>query len=295
MNGQSFIKQHYIKPNTLMKYLLLIFIIFCTSFSYGQDFPGKRIDLLLNQKVSPKTLYEVAQKYGYKNFYIQFDKETRRLDTRNENSRAFPISATKSDYSKLAEKEFEVVSIYELDPIISINKGRYFVLELENTELGTIYYHYDTKFETKYELEVKSTIELPKDFYCTNITTIVDQEKRELTQTSKKFEGVTFIKFIKDDNTKISIVVTLSEIALHEGQKGLSILLEDGTQIKRPNVLIDVKPVLGMYDYSAEIELTQTEINSILESKIIMKRLYEHETRIKNGSRLTDYLKCLTK
>lgn len=84
---------------------------------------------------------------------------------------------------------------------------------------------------------------------------------------------------------------------INVGIKGLTLLLENGKKIERPNADIDAKVNKGGsgYLYSAFIELTKEEIDLLINNPITDNRLYIYDGQIKNGAKLSEYLKCLTK
>ena len=167
-----------------MRKILLLITIAISSISFGQNFPAESVDLLLNKTVKPKVLEKSMQRYAYKNFYSKFDTESKKLEKYKKNHRAFPSSSTQSDYNKLVGKEFKVVKIYDQKPTLSSDEDRYFVLELENPELGTIYYDYDSKYDFNFELEVVGGLELPEGFYCKDIKTTTDKFSGEIRESS---------------------------------------------------------------------------------------------------------------
>lgn len=279
-----------------MKKLLLLSIILISGLTYGQDFPAKSVDLLLNKTVKPKALKESMQKYAYKNFYSKFDTVSKKLEKYKKGHRAFPKGTFQSDYDKLVGKEFLVTKIYDQKSTLSSDEGRYSVLELKNPELGTVFYNYDSKYDFEFELEVVGGLELPEGFYCKDIETTTDKFNGETTASSDYSEGIKFLKITKNGSSKIYMAINESGSTLNVGEKGLILLLENGNKIERPNAKIDVDTGSGRnYVYSAFIELTKKEIDLIINNPITDDRLYIYDGEIKNGAKLSEYLKCLTK
>jgi hypothetical protein len=278
-----------------MKKLLLLSIILISSITFGQNFPAESVNLLLNKAVMPKALEESMQRYAYKNFYSKFDTESKKLEKYKKGHRAFPSGSSQSDYNKLVGQEFIVVKIYDQKPTLSSDEGRYSVLELENPELGTVFYYYDSKHEFNFELEVVGGLDLPEGFYCKDIEIKTDKFSGETNASSNYSEGIKFIKSTKDDVSKIYLAINEPGLTLNVGEKGLILLLENGNKIERPNAKIDVKTGGSKYVYSAFIELTKEEIDLIINNPITDDRLYIYDGEVKNGTILSEYLKCLTK
>lgn len=291
--------QHLTKKQTfrIMRKILLLIAVLISGISFGQNFPAESVDLLLNKTVKPMTLEETMQRYAYKNFYAKFDTDTKKLEKYKKGHRAFPSGTSQSDYNKLVGKEFKVVKIYDQTPTLSSDAGRYFVLELQNEELGTVYYDYDSKYDFSFELEVVGGLELPEGFYCKDIETTTDKFSGEITESSDYSEGIKFIKSTKDGVSKIYMAINEPGSTLNVGKKGLILLLENGKKIERPNADIDAKVNTSgkNYVYSAFIELTKAEIDLIINNPITDDRLYIYDGEIKNGAKLSEYLKCLTK
>lgn len=278
-----------------MRKILLLTAFLISSISIGQNFPAESVDLLLNKTVKPMTLEESMQRYAYKNFYSQFDTISKKLEKYKKGHRAFPSGTSQSDYNKLVGKEFKVVKIYDQTPILSSDSGRYSVLELQNEELGTVYYDYDSKYDFSFELEVVGGLELPEGFYCKDIETTTDKFTNDITSSSGYSEGISFIKVTKNGSSKIYLAINEPGSTLNVGKKGLILLLENEKKIERPNAEIDVKISSSNYVYSAFIELTKAEIDLIIKNPLIANRLYIYDGEIKFGAKLSEYLKCLTK
>lgn len=78
-------------------------------------------------------------------------------------------------------------------------------------------------------------------------------------------------------------------------ERGVIILLEDGTKIEWPDQKLDVKSGDYGWQYSALIEVNQDEIKQILASPITDYRLYIYpgSFREKHKKLLQDYLNCI--
>jgi hypothetical protein len=162
---------------------------------FGQSFPENNPELLLNKIVKPKEISESLQKYAYKNFYLEFDIEKKQFtkdDKKNKPFASGPSYSVISDYSKLVGKEFKVLEIYEIIPKYSSSRKE-FAVELENAEIGKIFYKYDPKYEHSFELEVVGGLDYPEDFFCSKIDSQKDKFEDKETFFTPTENGISFI------------------------------------------------------------------------------------------------------
>lgn len=275
-------------------YLILLAVL-ASSSAVGQErFPADMVDLLLNKTVKPKIINKSMQLYAYKNFYSKFDTISKKLEHYKKGHRAIPSSSSTSDYKVLVGKEFRVVKIYGQNRSLNSDEGRYYVLELQNDSLGTVYYDYDSKYDFNYELEVVGGLELPDGFYCKDIKTEVDKFSGETRAISDYSDGISFMKITKDGSSKIYLAINQPGATLNVGKQGLILLLENDKKLERSNAKIKVEAGSSNYVYSAFIELSKAEIDLIKKNNIIANRLYIYDGEIKDGEKLGLYLKCLT-
>ncbi|WP_445749912.1 hypothetical protein [Polaribacter sp.] len=267
-----------------MKKILLLTVILISNLSFGQNFPGNDVNLLLDKEIKVKEKDESLQKYGYDHFYKN-DKMKKKYDC---------CESYNSKYAGLVGKVFKVLSAEPYKNIIGTEKYK---LKIENAETGIIYFDYDPKYEHSFPFEVIGGLDLPDDFYCKKIETTTDKFDGKTTSRTGYSEGISFIKVTKDGSSKIYMSVNEIGSTINVGKKGLILLLENGKKIERPNADLDTKVNKGGrgYVYSAFIELTQAEIDLIIENKITDNRLYIYDGEIKNGQKLSEYLKCLNK
>lgn len=285
----------HLQKQSIMKKLLLLTTILISSISFGQNFPAESVNLLLNKTVKPIALEKAMQQYAYKNFYTKFDTLSKKLDKFPNNYHIFPKGTLQSDYDKLVGQEFKVVKIYEQNETLSSNERKNYVLKLQNNDIGTVFYDYDSEYDFNFELDVVGGLQLPEGFYCKDIKTTTDKFNGEVTSRSDYSDGISFIKVTKDKISNIYMAINESGQTLNVGKKGLILLLENGKKIERPNAKIDVKAERSNYVYSAFIELSKAEIALIIKNKITDDKLYIYDGEIKNGDILSQYLKCLTK
>lgn len=275
---------------------LLSFFLLITTLSIAQNFPAKNVELLLNKMVIPKVIeQESMRKYAYKNFYTVFDIENKHLETFKKSHRAFPKSSSISDYNELVGKEFVVFAIHERNKSYSSESELNYVLELFNENLGTIFYDYSSKYEHSFELEVIGGLDVPEGFYCNDIKTTSDKFTGDETKTTDFSEGICFMKVTKGNVSNIYLKINETGSTLNLGKKGLTLLLENNKRLERPETKIDVKLSGKNYVYSAFIELSNEEVNLLIENPITDDRLYIYDGEIKNGNKLSEYLKCLTR
>lgn len=281
-------------------------IIFTIIFSFtfltvlSQSFPENNPELLINKIVKPKEISESLQKYAYKNFYVEFDIEKKQFTKDDKNNKPFatgPSYSVISDYSKLVGKEFKVVEFYEIVSKYSSSRKVYAV-ELENAEIGTIFYKYDPTYENSFELEVVGGLEYPEDFFCSKINSKKDKFEDKETFFTPTENGINFMKTVEKGKSSIYLMVKVNGSTLNVSKKGLYILFDDGTKFTKQETSIDtnVSSESG-YIYSAFIELTQADIKLLTEKNITDTRVFIYDGTVDKDSakKIIEYLKCLTK
>ncbi|MGQ2985028.1 hypothetical protein [Flavobacterium sp.] len=283
-----------------MKKTLLTFItILCNLTLFAQNFPGTSPELLLNKIVKPKQIQEMFQQYAYEDFFIEFDKEKKQFTKPEKDNKPLPTGpsyAPRSDYQKLVGKEFKVLAIYEMVPKYDWQKKQY-AIELQSDEFGTIYYSYNSEYESSYELEVVGGINYPEGFFCHEITTEVDKFEKSETYYTPTEEGISFMKVKKGGKSSTYLSVSVPGSTLNVNKKGLYILFSDGTKFSKPEAKIDVDANSSGYRYSAFIWLTQAEILMFTKKTITDIKLYIYTDPIETESSkmVKEYLKCLSK
>jgi len=276
--------------------------ILCLTFLniFSQSFPENNHELLLNKTVKPKEISETLQKYAYKNFYLEFDKEKKQFTKDDKKNKPFatgPSYSVISDYTKLVGKEFKVLEIFEIVPKYSFS-GKEYAVEIENAEIGKIFYKYDPKYEHSFELEVIGGLDYPQDFFCSKIEQQKDKFEDKTTFFTPTENGISFVKTIDKGKTFIYLNVRVNGSTLNVSEKGLNILFEDGTKFTKPEAKIDTKVSSGSgYIYSAFIQLTTAEIKILSEKNITDTRVYIYDGTVDKDSakKIREYLKCLSK
>jgi hypothetical protein len=282
----------------------LIFItticVFIVSTLFGQSFPGDNPELLLNKTVKPKEIDESLQKYAYKNFFLEFNKEKKQFTKDEKRNKPFPSGpsySVVSDYNKLVGKEFKVIDIYEIVSQYSYS-NKVYAIEIENNEIGTIFYKYDPKYEYSFELSVVGGLDYPEGYFCDKIEHKVDKFENKETFYTPTENGISFIKTIENGNSIIYLSVRENGSTLNYDIQGLYILFSDGSKFTKPNEEIDVDVSSGSgWIYSAFINLSQEEMELLSEKNITDTKLYIYEGTVDNESatKIREYLKCLMK
>lgn len=268
----------------MKKIILFLALIFTSGFSFGQNFPGDLVDLLLNKEIKVVERTENLQKYGYDNFFLNDKMEKKFACCESFNSK----------YNSLVGKIFKVLSAVQYTNSLG---AVIYKLKIENSEIGILFYKYDPRYEFEFLFEVMGGLNLPVDFYCKDIETTTDKFNGSTRSSSDVSDGITFIKVTEDNSSTIYMSVREGGITMNVGEKGLILLLENGKKIERPEAEIDVKvnTVTSGYIYSAFISLSKEEIQLIIENPLTANRLYIYDGEIKSGEKLSEYLKCLTK
>ena len=276
-----------------MKKTILLLSVFFTTVSFSQNFPGKEIQLLLNKELRVLPVDSSLQKYGYDHFYTsdKFGGYEGPTKWKYECCESY-----NSKYKSLVGKTFKVLSYEPYKTIIGEDKYK---MKIENSEIGILYFDYGMKYDFDFPFEVVGGLELPPDFYCRNIKTSFDKFTGETKYDTEISDGVTLEKVEKDGAKKIYLYIRVSGATISIGEKGATLLLENKKRIERPNEPVDVKTSSSTYSssyvYSVFMELTNDEINLLKENNITDVRLYVYDREIKYGTRIKEYLKCLTK
>ncbi|MBZ9728669.1 hypothetical protein LB467_03135 [Salegentibacter sp. JZCK2] len=263
-----------------MKNLVLLLIVIIPFYSFAQtSYPGEQVELLEGKQLKVLEKQEKLQKLGYKDFYVDSWLE-----------KIFAEENHSSEYGALVGKIFTVEKII---PFERFGRQKY-KLRLSNSQTGTIYYAYDPKFSSNYPFEVIGGLAPPDVYFCSKIETKKNKVSGETKSRTPTEEGITFTKIDKEGETNLFLSIREFGPTLNVGSKGLLILLEDGKKIEKPEAPIEVEKDGANYIYSAFIELTDEDIQKLLESPMTHNRLYVYHGKINNGELFQEYLRCLT-
>jgi hypothetical protein len=265
----------------MKKIILLFTILLCTTF-YAQNYPGKSIELLSGKKLKVLPISLALQKYGYRGFYK--DENLKKIYKDN--------NSYSSEYLSLVDKIFSVVGFEPYKNILGTDK---FKLILQNEEIGKIYFDYDPVYNSSFVFEVVGGLTFPENYFCQYITESTDKFSGDIKYRSEDSEGISFVKFIENNTAKIYISISVVGLTLNVGKTGLILLLENNKRIEKPDALIDVKVKSSSWSYSAFVELNSKDLDLLKENKITDERLFIYDGVIKNGEKLKEYIKCLTK
>jgi len=260
-------------------YLLLIFTELCLA----QNHPGEHLELMIGKELKVKEKSENFKTYGFNDFYKSPNRKQDNIYLYEPEKRIFA-----TPYDSLVGKTFKLIS-FEKDS----NYVDYYFLKLENPQIGILFYNYHSKSSYDFDdtFEVIGGFKLPLDITCKeNITKEVDKFTKKVTYYSPILERLSYSKSGK--STYLSINVPGS--TLNTNEKGLILLLNDGSKISRPNEKISVSYSDG-YRYSAFILLSPIEIQRIIKNPITDVKLYIYDAEVFNPEKYSEFLKCLTK
>ncbi len=270
----------------MMKKILLISCLSLTTLSFGQNFPGTEVELLLNREIKVLELEQRLQDYGYDCFYK--NKSLKRIYARGKNDN--------SKYASLVGKTFKVTNYL---PHTGIYGDCHYILTIDNPETGTLYFYYFPKYEHKFPFEVVGGLDLPEGFYCKQID--IDQPDTTNARTSfttPYFEGFSLTKTketVRVDDVSYSLAIRQYGVTQDIGKTGLTLLLENDKKIVRPNAKIRVEADHNSngYIYLVVIILSKEEIDLLLNNRIISRKLNIYDSEIKRGNLIQEYFKCL--
>lgn len=256
---------------------ILLFALIVISIKAQAQFPGKHPELLLNKEVKVKPLSETFKKLGYRNFHK--NSEMKILDK--------PIKE-----ELLVDKIFKVTDVTPFD---SYGVKKY-IIKIESGK-DIYFYEYDSRLSSNYSLEVIGGLTFPEGFYCDDLKTETDKFTGELRVNTPVSDGISFLKVTKGNSSTYFMSVVEAGATPKVGAIGLILLLTNGKRIEKPTAPIDVKVNTGArgYLYSAFITLTPDDIKLLTENLITNDRLYVFDGIIKNGQKISEYLKCLIK
>lgn len=263
-----------------------IFSLFSIVF-FGQNFPGNSPELLLNKIVKPIKLAKDSQQNGYRNFYLKFNPKIKILTN---------VFKQFNNYNILSEKEFKVIQIFELSSFMDIKT---YAIELENKEIGKLYYDYDPKYKGSYELEVIGGLTYPEDFCCNEIKIEIDKFDKSVRYDSPTESSISFTKSFYKGSPKVSMSIYKVTNSYKTGGNCLIFLFDDGTKLEFIRNEAQVKgDVAGSnFIYFANFELKDEEIKILSEKNITDLRVCFDNLAVEKFSalKIKAYLKCLIK
>lgn len=252
------------------------------AFGIGQSvFPGNDTALIAGKQLRVKPLLPEIEKYGYEGFYKD-DRLKKVLEC---------CDGKGSKHASLAGEIFKVVSI---TPYESTLKRIKFVLKLTNDRFGTVYFDYEPRFEHMWDFEFVGDLNLPNDFFCRGIDSLYDKFTGETTYMTNYSDGIRFVKVRGAGKSSYFITKNTPGKTLNTGEKGFYILLANNKRIDKPDVKVkaDAGPYSG-YVFSVFTQLTDADLDLLLNNEITDTRLYIYDSQIKDGKKLIEYLKCL--
>jgi hypothetical protein len=269
----------------MKKLILFSLIVLSNIASYGQNFPGTNVELLIGKELKVKEKDESLQRYGYNDFYS--DGALKRKFNCCENKQ-------NTRYKTLVGKIFKMLSFEAYTDLMGIDK---FKLKIENPEVGIMYYDYDPRFELEFEFEVIGGLTYPEDFFCKNIVSTNDMFTGELDYASP-FAPVEFYKIIKGNTARTQITLKSQAPILTLNVKGVIILLENGFRIERPEAKIEIKKIKALdgsdaFMYTSVFDLGENDIKLLAENRMIKYRLFKHDTNVTMGETLMNYMRCI--
>lgn len=244
-------------------------------------FPGNDTSLISGKELKVKPLPEGIVQYGYEGFY----KDEKR-------KKVFECcDGRSSKYSSLVGQTFKVVSI---KPYEGTLKRTNYVLQLANDQLGTVYFDYEPHNDLKWFFEFVGNLNLPKDFFCRGVDSIYDKFTGETTYLTDYSEGIRFVKVRSADKSNYFITKNTPGQTLNIGEKGFYILLANNKRIDKPDAKVKAEagPYSG-YVFSVFTQLSDADIDLLLNNEITDTRLYIYDSQINDGKKLIEYLKCL--
>jgi hypothetical protein len=279
-----------------IKIMMMALMVCLTNMSFGQNFPGEDVELLVGKELRVIEKSQGLQKYGYKGFFIDSTYIDRFGTTDTKKIYSCCDSDYYSKYTSLVDKKFTVLSYQQYTYLRIYSR---FKLLLNNPDIGNLYFDYNPDSDYDFPFEVIGGLTPPENFYCKKIEESNDKFTNETTyKVGKEKNGlrIEFLKVVKMTTKTYYMSIDVTGSTLNVGEKGVTILLNNGKKIDKPLEKIDVNYSDG-YVYSAFIRLTPNDILLIKNNLITDVRLYIYDRNlsIEMSKELQEYLKCLTK
>lgn len=190
----------------------------------------------------------------------------------------------------LVDKIFKVT---EITPFDNYGEKRYRI----KLELGKYiyFYDYDSKRESDYSLEIIGGLTLPEGFFCDELKSETDKFTGEIRVSTPKLDGIYFLKVTKDNASRYLMFVSQQGATPKIGTTGMFLLLTNNKKIEKPSTPIEVNVNGSGFLYSAFIVLTAEDIKLLTENQITDARVYVLDDIVRNGQKISEYLKCLIK
>ncbi|WP_159799284.1 hypothetical protein [Flavobacterium sp. MK4S-17] len=268
-----------------MKKIMSLVAVLCTFLSFGQNFPGEKVDLLTNKQVKVKPVKESSRQYGYEGFYKDED-----LKKVYEKKKGY-----NSDYDALVDKVFTVVSFEPYDKYGT----QKFKIKLENSETGTLYYDYNPKFSSMFPFEVIGGLDYPENFFCDRITETETNDESTRRYEFPYADGIRLIKSVSEFTFIFAIINVPNKNKEVEGaiRRGVVIEFDNGEKIVMSDEKLKHAPNgAGGTVYTGIIGLRdEKDLKLLQERQIVKVKLDKFERDYTEGFTLREYAKCFLK
>ena len=244
-----------------MKKIIVVFALLLSLSAAAQNFPYRKIELLIGKEVQIKPLTEGQLKYT--GGYEEFSTDVKGIYTYQEGKSV----VTKP--SALVDRVFKVESI-ESNPI----DDDVSMLKLKDSKGEIIYYQYKQDFPTPFN--VLGGVVLPEDYFCQYIEETNDKSTGVQMFKVKRGHMYELTKSKKDKIVKYTLYLETNAYPRDHDGKGVIILLENNKQIKKPTTPVKIK-IKASCIYTATFELTPADITLLKDNKIIDYRLFEND------------------
>lgn len=243
-----------------MKSIFTIATLLLMNFAFAQ-FPKKDPTLLKGYKIEVKALTESQLKYtsGYEHFFS--DPDGMKIYMGNDKRRTKPDA--------LGGRVFKVVDVTAEKPSYSMYVN--YTLKLEG-DGETVYY----KYEQGNAVHVNPVnFTLPDDYYCSYVTEDRDSEGHKKFIAEEQFMYRAY-KVYGLDSYGYAIEL-MTSIDSNETGKGVTIVLDNGKKIVRPNLQVEMDDSGRTSQFNVLFLLTDEEVNLLANNKVLSYTLYKHE------------------
>lgn len=274
----------------MKKGYLFVLLLFISSGLFAQSI-GKNVELLVGKTLVVKPLEDLKLDKGYDGFY----KKVIPGYGNSEENTAFSINfINKSNYDSLVNKSFKCISVKQWP---EESENEYYAIELQNPEIGTVFFKYDTQIESTFSktFKIVGGLTAPAGYYCNDIKDDYDKFTHQKSLFSPEENTVFFEKQIKNGKTIYLLGLQLQNTSVYTG-KGFAIIFKDKTRMSRPLVKeedINIHGTGANYIHSILYQLTETDILKLKTAVITDIRIYQSNESVEDGDKYRDYLNCL--
>lgn len=259
--------KYYLEKITLIAFLL------CANSFYSQEFNKKFFGTEWDQYLGAEFIVDSEAISGWSNScYTDFESS---LSLTSDAAFASDEYDFKTDPNRLPEGPFKIVEILDSKDSYKIRRdeARFKMLAPDGTEF---WFRYDSSYDWNFPWLV-GDIEIDIESICSKISIDVDDFTDEKRIRTPYNGDVSITKIISNNQEIVYLSLNASGSTINVGEKGVIILMEDGSKLNFPDEKIDSKVGKYGYDYSAFIRIDDETLSKLTNVPIDKWRLYIYD------------------